>query len=240
MPLEIVNGVFVNSTFGAAVRGASTNGYSIQGGSNSGVTAFFQSNSPSNTLPTVQIEQAATSTADLLQTTAGGTHNVTARITSGGVIGGQSWRWLSSVGATLVNFQVGTSLPVSGMVQGDLFFRTDTGLLYSYNAGAWGAAAAGVGLMAAVAIPALTASTTLGITQHIVKASASLGAVTLTLPSASAGCREYWVTNVGASGTVTIAAAGSDTINGATTVALTAQYNFAHIISDGAALWMKM
>lgn len=94
---------------------------------------------------------------------------------------------------------------------------------------------------APAALVTITTSTTLTSSQYIIPASAAAGAITLTLPAASAGCREYWIFRTNSiGGSVTIAAAGSDTINGAATITLTAQYAFAHIVSDGTALWMRM
>lgn len=65
------------------------------------------------------------------------------------------------------------------------------------------------------------------------------GAMVMTLPAASAAAgRIYFVNKTdAAANNVTVTRAGSDTIEGATTVALTARYDHVAIISDGTATW---
>jgi len=65
-------------------------------------------------------------------------------------------------------------------------------------------------------------------------ADASGGAVTLTLPTASARVREYFIIRKNSGANVVIARAGADTINGATSFTLSSQYQWAIIRADTA------
>ncbi len=61
------------------------------------------------------------------------------------------------------------------------------------------------------------------------------GTVTITLPTAIlASNREYVIKNIHASLNTTIATPGSETIDGASTVVLSTQYDAVHLFSDGA------
>lgn len=88
-------------------------------------------------------------------------------------------------------------------------------------------------------LTSVSANTTLDVTHHTLLVDASGGAKTITLPAASGiGGREYTVVKVDSSGNaVTVARAGSDTIIGATTYSLPAQYNSVTIESDGTSAW---
>lgn len=79
-------------------------------------------------------------------------------------------------------------------------------------------------------------SLTLDDTHHIVSFS-STSTVTATLPAASDGKREYVIKKTGASGTINVNRAGSDTIDGGTTVALSTQYHLLRLVSDGTSAW---
>jgi hypothetical protein len=60
------------------------------------------------------------------------------------------------------------------------------------------------------------------------------GAVVAQLPTAGNRLgRQYLVKKTGAGGSVTIQTTGSETIDGATTLVLSAQYQYARIASDG-------
>ena len=66
------------------------------------------------------------------------------------------------------------------------------------------------------------------------------GAVTITLPAAGAAVdRKLEIKKLGTTGSVTIDADGSETIDGALTVVLTAQYESTTIRSDGSA-WFSI
>lgn len=70
----------------------------------------------------------------------------------------------------------------------------------------------------------------------VILCDASGGAFDVTLPAAATSSGYiYVIKNVGASGTVTINGNASETIDGAGTVALAAQYDFRMIICDGTA-----
>lgn len=88
----------------------------------------------------------------------------------------------------------------------------------------------------AASVTTLTASATLDDTHHTVLVDASAGAVTITLPSAAgiAG-RMYRIKKIDSSANaVTVAAQTGETIDGAASYDLTAQYQYIVIQSDGA------
>ncbi len=86
----------------------------------------------------------------------------------------------------------------------------------------------------------VTASGALPVTASIVLADASAGAVTIALPTAASSAgRILTVKKVDASGNaVTLDADASETIDGATTLALAAQYDTARIVCDGTQWWV--
>lgn len=70
---------------------------------------------------------------------------------------------------------------------------------------------------------------------------AASGAITATLPSAAASAGWFIMvvrTNSGANA-VTVQRAGSDTIEGATSLTLSSQYSKAAVFGDGGTVWMK-
>lgn len=83
---------------------------------------------------------------------------------------------------------------------------------------------------------AVSTNTTLDATYCVVSVDCTGGARTITLPTAvGIGGRQYTIRKLDASGNaVTIDGDGSETINGATTKALAAQYDVATIMSNGA------
>jgi len=87
----------------------------------------------------------------------------------------------------------------------------------------------------ATAFATKTSDYTLTETDSIIAADASGGAFTITLPTASgiAG-RQYTIKKVDPTGNaVTVAATGTETIDGASTYSLSAQYDAVTIVSDG-------
>jgi len=86
------------------------------------------------------------------------------------------------------------------------------------------------------AYTSVTTNTTLDTTHNVVSVDASGGARTITLPTAvGIGGRQYTIRKLDSSGNaVTIDGNGSETINGATTKVLVAQYDVATIISNNA------
>lgn len=96
----------------------------------------------------------------------------------------------------------------------------------------------GGGLSTAYA--AKTAAYTLGANDSIVTADATAAAFAITLPAANsvASGRSYTIKKTDASANaVTLTAAGTDTIDGAATYALSAQWAAATVVSDGASHW---
>lgn len=86
----------------------------------------------------------------------------------------------------------------------------------------------------------LTGTTTLTVSSNTVqKGDASGGAFTVTLPAASLSGRIFIIKKADSSGNaITISRAGSDTIDGATSYSLSAQYQSVTLIADGGTGWM--
>lgn len=90
-----------------------------------------------------------------------------------------------------------------------------------------------------IAFSAKTSNYTLLTTDDAITVDATSGNVTITLPAASSvPGKLYRVKRIDASGnTVTIARAGSDTIDGATSVSLTAQYQAKTLLRQTSTTW---
>lgn len=97
---------------------------------------------------------------------------------------------------------------------------------------AWQSSAA-----ANLAVTTKTASYTITSSDDIILGNTN--AITLTLPAASSNSGKVFVIKKIGSDTnaVTVARAGSDTIDGVTSLVLTTQYDYVQIISDGSATW---
>ncbi len=77
-------------------------------------------------------------------------------------------------------------------------------------------------------------------TDDVVLATGGAGGITITLPAANAGKVRKTVKKIDSGvGAVTVARAGTDTIEGATSVSLAGQYNSVTVISDGTSIWYK-
>lgn len=89
-------------------------------------------------------------------------------------------------------------------------------------------------------IATVTGHTTLGYTHHTVLVDASGGAVTITLPTvATAARRQYYIKKIDASGNaVTIDGAGAETIDGAATQSLSAQWDAKRLHCNGTAWYV--
>jgi hypothetical protein len=83
-----------------------------------------------------------------------------------------------------------------------------------------------------------TSSHTVTATEEVVECNSS-SPLTMTLPAATGSFKFYWFKNLG-TGSCTIARAGSDTIDGATSVVLTSQYAESHILDRASGLWDHM
>jgi|GEM_PF-1675451 len=91
------------------------------------------------------------------------------------------------------------------------------------------------GMVSKSALYTLTAS------DCTVLATAGVGGFTLTLPAANTTSNLIIIEKVDAGvGVITVARAGSDTIHGATSITLTAQYDRCVLLSDGAGLWLRL
>ena len=82
-------------------------------------------------------------------------------------------------------------------------------------------------------VVSVTAAYTAKVSDDVILGDASGGNFSITLPpAANIRGRRYWIKSV-STGTVTIDGNASETIDGATTVALSTQYHFRGIISNG-------
>jgi hypothetical protein len=93
----------------------------------------------------------------------------------------------------------------------------------------------------ATAIVNKTTTYTITTSDSIITADATSAAFAVTLPAANAvtAGRQFTVKKTDVSGNaVTVTRAGSDTIDGATTYALSAQYKFVILVSDGISKWL--
>lgn len=80
----------------------------------------------------------------------------------------------------------------------------------------------------------------IGATDRTILATGGAGGITITLPAANEAGREIVIIKVDAGvGAITVARAGSDTIEGATSISLAAQYNKCVLQSDGTATWYR-
>ncbi len=87
-------------------------------------------------------------------------------------------------------------------------------------------------------VQSITASTTLNGTSSIVLVNASAGAVTVTLPASSNTGMYITIVKTDASANaVTVAPAGTDTIEGSTSKVISAQYGKVSLVSGGAGVW---
>lgn len=96
-----------------------------------------------------------------------------------------------------------------------------------------------VGGAVATPVAMKTAAYTLAATDSVVVCDASGGTFTVTLPSASGIVgRQYCIKRInGGINSVTVAAAGSETIDGSATTVLLTQYAVVTLVSDGANWW---
>lgn len=87
-------------------------------------------------------------------------------------------------------------------------------------------------------VTGFTSSATLGADDYLAAVDATAGPVTITVPLGVNG-RQYAVKKIDSSGNaVTVARTGSDTIDGATTYALTTQYQSVTIIGRSGGYWV--
>jgi len=91
----------------------------------------------------------------------------------------------------------------------------------------------------ATAITTKTANYSISSTDSVVLCDATGGSLTLTLPSAGISGRQYSIKRTsGGANTVTLAAKSGETIDGAATRSLAAQYQSATVVSDGTNWWV--
>jgi hypothetical protein len=88
-------------------------------------------------------------------------------------------------------------------------------------------------------VRAVTAAFTVTLDDGLVLADGTAGAFAVTLPNARiAWGRTFVVKRTGAAGTITVTAAGTATIDGIATYALTVQYQSVSVQSDGVNWWI--
>ena len=97
-------------------------------------------------------------------------------------------------------------------------------------------------ILSRVNIANVTTSYSIVANVFYVRGDATAGAITITLPPAvDCGGRRIFIKKIDASANaVTISRSGSDTIEGANTMALAAQWNKQELISNGNNMWEKM
>ena len=147
---------------------------------------------------------------------------------------GDSLRWIG-----------GTSDP-STPAEGQVFYRSDANELKVYNGSSWdvmnGSGYDPTAQDAVVDLTSVTATYTVLSGDQTLLCNSALMPFTITLPAASAvaGRRLVFKDRVGAcaSRNVTISRAGSDTIDGGTTVVINTNFGGYTLISDGATRWM--
>lgn len=91
-------------------------------------------------------------------------------------------------------------------------------------------------------VKAVTTTYSVGTTEYIITADATGGPFTITLPTVvSLTGRQFTIVKIDSSGNaVTVARQGSDTIEGATSIALAAQNNKVTLFAAAANLWVKL
>jgi len=91
-------------------------------------------------------------------------------------------------------------------------------------------------------VTTVTASTTLTVANQVVLVNASAGAATITLPAASSGSGLLIIVAKIDSSTnaVTVAPAGTDTIQGVASQTLSTQYSKSILMSDGTSIWYDL
>lgn len=125
-------------------------------------------------------------------------------------------------------------------IAGEPYWATDTARLYACSGIDGDAGQRMVLIGGEVGVETITADTTADADSDVVLLDASGGNVTLTLPSAAdARSRPLVAKRTDSSGnTVTIAAAGSDTIDGAASATLASQWASVVLLPDGGTGWV--
>lgn len=87
----------------------------------------------------------------------------------------------------------------------------------------------------------VSTGTTMGSTDCTIFATGGAGGITVTLPAANTSGQIVLITKADSGvGVITVDAAGSDTIEGAADVTLTAQYDKCLLYSDGSGTWYRL
>ncbi len=133
----------------------------------------------------------------------------------------------------------------SSGANGDLHYRDSSGNLVRLGIGAAGKTLRSTGSIPAWSDATFTTSTksssyTISNTDTVIFANASSGAVTITLPlaSGSGGYRFYVKRTDGSANACSVGVSGSDTIDGQSSISLSAQYMSLTLVSDGSAWYI--
>lgn len=90
-------------------------------------------------------------------------------------------------------------------------------------------------------IESVSESATMALSEQVYFVDATDGAVTITLPAADESSMRLSIKKIDSSANaVTVAAAGSDTIDGAATKSLASQYDAVEVVSDGSSAWYEL
>lgn len=146
----------------------------------------------------------------------------------------QSWR---ATGAQILDF-IGSSIDlITGRTSDTDPQSVD--MLMTYDDSAAAMKKVSKGDLLKLPVRAVTGTDTVTVEDGVITADATSGAFTITLPSASscAGRKFLFKNLASTSNAVTIARAGSDTIDGATSITMTIQYESIELISLGGTAW---
>lgn len=132
----------------------------------------------------------------------------------------------------------------SGSAQGDLYYRDSSGYFVKLALGTGNQVLSVNGSVPGwrqviFATTSKSADYTITSSDTVIFADCTSGNVIITLPTAStvSGYRFYIKRTDGSANTVSVARSGSDTIDGATSQSLTAQYTSVTVVSDGSTHW---
>ena len=93
----------------------------------------------------------------------------------------------------------------------------------------------------ALDVKSKTANYTMTTNDCIIRGTGGAGGITITLPAATFFGMMVLVKKIDTgAGAVTVARAGADTIEGATSLSLATQWNGAHLVADGVSTWLKL
>jgi hypothetical protein len=135
---------------------------------------------------------------------------------------------LEIVGTSRLIVPIGTTAQQPSSIGGSIRYNSTVGNLYAVRGATWLPIEHTITRVSLSA--ASTRTETIGRHNILCNTTTSF---TVTLPDATTSLAEYYIAKTNAANTLTIACNGAQTINGATTQVITAQYTAIHLISDG-------